>query len=87
MTRKELDKNLQGLKPLLNSLPRVGGEIFVNDGKSVICVACGATGDRMMIEKHRKGCSFKEHWKAVELLRSIIDPPKDKVWYKLKKEK
>lgn len=65
------------LKPLLESLPRVGGEVYVgvppHDKPKAICLSCGATDKQIMMRRHKPGCAYKAHYAAVEALRKMIE--------------
>ena len=58
------------LAPLLDSVPRSQGEAYA--GKLAFCLSCGATDKVAMIGKHKKGCPYVAHWRAVEALRNLL---------------
>lgn len=73
-TYKEIDL---ALAPLLKSMPRGQGEVFIlnpkGDVSSVVCLSCGAVDKMMMIKRHKPTCPWKAHFAAVELLRGILE--------------
>jgi hypothetical protein len=67
---------IESLRPLLDSQPNLLGEEYVevlSGKKKAICFSCGARDDMVMIRKHKKDCKWVAYWKALELLRQMLD--------------
>jgi hypothetical protein len=71
-------EDLVPLRPLLKSLPRGGGDAWVDVsgefGKPyAVCLSCGAKDQQIMLRKHRKDCAYQAHWRALERLRALLE--------------
>lgn len=74
-TKKKAETfSLKDLRPLLNTHPAVGGETLVcgNRGFKAICLSCGEVDDRIMMRKHKRGCPWIAHWKAIKALHVLL---------------
>lgn len=73
-------KDLKALAPLLDSRPRdvlvlagdrLSGGKFGDNGYYV-CTGCGGTCRQLMMRRHKKGCPWVAHYKAIEKLQEIL---------------
>jgi hypothetical protein len=73
---------LNALRPLLDSRPRcviVWTGLERDNGKRrCVCEACGAFHREPLYIKHKPGCSHAAHYRAIEVLRKLLEPTKGK---------
>lgn len=73
---------LEEIRPLLNTRPMFG-TFSLGDGSAWFCAACGErSGERVpgappttasQTIPHKKDCSERAHWRAIEVLKAAID--------------
>jgi hypothetical protein len=76
----EAVRKLNALKPLLSTRPN-NTVIGVGEDTGVfrhVCSSCGGSHRDYLYIKHKPGCSFAAHWKAIEALRKMLVPVRSK---------